>query len=58
MALTLEELKQKLERIDEVTLLEILEINSEMLVEAFEDKIIEQYDALAGDIEDDTNTWD
>ena len=58
MTLTIEELKQKLERIDEVTLLEILEINSEMLVEAFEDKIIEQYDALAGDIEDDTNTWD
>jgi len=58
MTLTIEELKQKLERIDEVTLLETLEINSEMLVEAFEDKIIEQYDALAGDIEDDTNTWD
>jgi hypothetical protein len=58
MTLTLEELKQKLERIDEVTLLETLEINSEMLVEAFEDKIIEQYDALAGDIEDDTSSWD
>jgi len=58
MTLTIEELKDKLQRIDEVTLLETLEINSEMLVEAFEDKIIEQYDALAGDIEDDTNTWD
>lgn len=58
MTLTIEELKQKLERIDEVTLLETLEINSEMLVEAFEDKIIEQYDALAGDIEDDTSPWD
>ena len=56
MTLTIEELKQKLERIDEVTLLEKLEINCEMLVEAFEDKIIEQYDALAGDIEDDTST--
>jgi hypothetical protein len=58
MTLTIEELKDKLQRIDEVTLLEILEINSELLVEAFEDRIIEQYDALAGDIEDDTSTWD
>jgi hypothetical protein len=58
MTLTIEELKQKLERIDEVTLLETLEINSEMLVEAFEDKIIEQYDALAEDLEDDTSSWD
>lgn len=58
MTLTIEELKDKLQRIDEVTLLETLEINSELLVEAFEDRIIEQYDALAGDIEDDTSAWD
>jgi anion-transporting ArsA/GET3 family ATPase len=58
MTLTIEELKDKLQRIDEVTLLETLEINSELLVEAFEDKIIEQYDALAEDLEDDTSSWD
>ena len=58
MTVTIEELKEKLKLIDEVTLLEVLEINSHQIVEAFEDKIIEQYDALAGDIEDDTSSWD
>ena len=58
MTVTIEELKEKLKLIDEVTLLEALEINSHQIVEAFEDKIIEQYDALAEDLEDDTSTWD
>ena len=52
MTLTIAELKDTLQRIDEVTLLEMLEIDSELLVEAFEDRIIEKYDALAGDVED------
>ena len=56
--ITIEELKEKLKLIDEVTLLEVLEINSHQLIEAFEDKIIEQYDALAEDLEDDTSSWD
>jgi molybdopterin converting factor small subunit len=58
MTVTIEELKEKLKLIDEVTLLEVLEINSHQIVEAFEDKIIEQYDALAEDLEDDTSSWD
>ena len=58
MTLTLEELKDKLQRIDEVTLWEILEINSELLVEELEDRIIEQSYALARAWEDDTSTWD
>ena len=58
MTVTIEELKEKLKLIDEVTLLEALEINSHQIVEAFEDKIIEQYYALAEDLEDDTSTWD
>jgi hypothetical protein len=58
MNLTIEELKEKLMLLDEITLMETLEINSEMLVEAFEDKIIHKYDILAQDIENDTSTWD
>jgi hypothetical protein len=58
MNLTIEELKEKLMLLDEITLMETLEINSEMLVEAFEDKIIQKYDILAQDIENDTSTWD
>lgn len=44
--ITLEELKEKLSMLDEVLLLEILDIHSDELVEAFEDKIEEQQDKL------------
>lgn len=46
MTLTYHELKEKLKYIDEVSLLEILEINSEELVERFSDKIEDRYDEL------------
>jgi hypothetical protein len=49
--LTLEELKEKLSYLDEVTLLEALEVNSVMLIEAFEDLVIEQQNKLRGMIE-------
>lgn len=44
--LTLEELKERLAGLDEVTLMEILDIHSDELVEAFEDKIEEEQDKL------------
>lgn len=44
--LTLEELKERLSRYDEVTLLEELEIDSSMIVEAFEDLILERQNKL------------
>lgn len=54
--LTLEEIKERLaERIDEVGLLEVLEIDSYMLVERFADIIeanIEKYADLVDDGED------
>ena len=50
--LTLEELKEKLKSLDEVTLLEILEIYSDEIVEAFEDKIEEEQDKLKRMLED------
>ena len=50
MELTIEELKEKLATIDEVSLLEILEIDSRDLVELFVDKIEDKADELAEDI--------
>lgn len=46
MELTLEELKERLAGFDEVTLMEILDIHSDELVEAFEDRIEENIDKL------------
>ena len=53
MALTLEELKQRLSRIDEISLLEVLEIDAEMLVERFWDLIERKHDELEEEFEDD-----
>ncbi len=44
--LTLEELKDRLKRYDEITLLEVLNISAEDLVERFEDVIEDRYDLL------------
>ncbi len=46
MTILLEELKERLTKIDEITLLETLEIDSTSLVENYEDKIIQEYDRL------------
>lgn len=51
MNITFEELKEKLQRVDEVTLLELLEIRSDDLVERFEDFIEEQQEKLMREIE-------
>ena len=44
--ITLDELKERLASLDEVTLMEILDIHSDELVEAFEDRIEENIDKL------------
>ena len=46
MELTLEELKEKLAGLDEITLMELLDIHSDELVEAFEDRIEDNIDKL------------
>lgn len=51
MNLTFEELKEKLQSVDEVTLLELLEIRSDDIVERFEDFIEEQQEKLMREIE-------
>lgn len=55
--LTLEDLKDKLKRLDEVTLLETLEITSEDLVNRFLDLIEQQQDTLELQFDEDT-PWD
>jgi hypothetical protein len=58
MTLTLQEIKEKLaEEFDEITLLEVLNINSYDLVDAFFDRIEDKYEffnkqlSMDGDIE-------
>lgn len=46
MTLTIEEIKERLKRWDEVALLEELEIDSEQIVERFEDVIEDNADRL------------
>jgi hypothetical protein len=56
--LTLTELKEKLAKeLDEITLLEVLDIRGNDLVEAFEDRIEERFDQLIAefDPEDDSD---
>ena len=50
--LTLRDLCDKLKRLDEITLLEVLDITSEELVERFLDEIEERFDYIASELED------
>lgn len=52
MALTLLELKEKLSRVDEISLLEVLNICSEDLVEAFSDRIEDDFERLEEEFQD------
>lgn len=51
--LTLNETKERLMRLDEVLLLEVLNITSEDIVERFTDFIENKLDSLAEELEDD-----
>ena len=51
MELTLEELKERLEtQFDEVSILELLEINSHDLLAAFSDRVEDNYDKLLEEV--------
>jgi hypothetical protein len=52
MPLTFEEVKERLTKVDEVSLLEVLDISSEDLVERFQDLIEKKLDDLAQEFED------
>ena len=51
MSLTLEDIKERLKKIDEITLLEVLDIDSEELVERFLDKIEDKADTLEEELQ-------
>jgi hypothetical protein len=52
MNLTIEELKEKLSQLDELTILELLDITSEELVEFLTDQIVEKYDDIIENFQD------
>jgi hypothetical protein len=52
MALTFQEVCEELNKLDETTLLEILEITTEELVDKFQDKIEDNLDELTKVVED------
>ena len=56
MPLTQEEIKERLKMLDEISLLEILEISSEDIVEKFSERIEKRADYFINDLEDEE--WD
>lgn len=48
--LTLPEVFERMKTLDEITLLEVLQISSEALVDRFEDYIEDHYEELAQDV--------
>ena len=58
MAITFHELKARLKQIDEVSLLEVLGLTSEDLVERCSDLIEDQYEILAKEFEDEAEETD
>lgn len=57
MSLTLHELCEKLKQLDEISVLELLNISTEELIEKFQDEIEERYDNLTEQFEDEDNTF-
>ena len=52
MSLTIYDVQDRLKGIDELSLLEILNIDSEEIVEKFIDKIEDQFDKIVKELED------
>ena len=52
MALTILDLAEKLKHLDEITLVEMLNLNSSDIVNAFMDTIEEKFDKLEGEMND------
>jgi len=49
--LTLQELKERLKRLDELSLLELLDVTSEEIVEMFVDRIEDNFDRLMNEVD-------
>lgn len=55
MALSFKEVCEELAKIDETTLLEVLDISSEDIVNHFQDKIEDNLEELSNDLDEHTN---
>ena len=55
MPITYEELREKLRQVDEISLLELLDISSEELVERFQDRIENRIDMLESEFEEESD---
>lgn len=49
--LTLKELQERLKRLDELSLLELLDVTSEEIVEMFVDRIEDNFDQLVDEVD-------
>ena len=58
MALSFKEVCEELTKIDETTLLEILDISSEDIVNKFQDKIEDNLEELSNDLDEHTKQLD
>ena len=58
MALSFKEVCEELTKIDETTLLEILDISSEDIVNKFQDKIEDNLEELSSDLDEHINQLD
>lgn len=52
MTITLRDLVSRLQKLDEITLLEVLDINAEELTERFMDKVEEKFEELSEEFEE------
>ena len=52
MSLTLRDIMERMGKLDEITLLEVLNISSEEIIERFADKIEDKFEELEIDLDD------
>ena len=52
MSLTLRDVMERMGKLDEITLLEVLDISSEEIIERFADKIEDKFEELEIDLDD------
>lgn len=55
MSLTINELFERLKELDELSILEILNITSEELIEKFQDEVEDKFDELTAKFEDEAD---
>lgn len=55
--MTLNDIQEKLKHVDEISLMELLEITAEDIINRFTDRIEEKFDQLESEL-DDTISWD